>query len=70
VNCVLKDSIGLPKNTFLNVFLLWVSETLGASFIAAFMIVAFVGYLLIAIVKGNVKFGQKIPYLFTIHPMK
>jgi len=54
----------------LGVPLLWISDTLGIGALAAFLLAAFTSYLVMAIIKGNVKFGEKFPFLFTIHPLR
>lgn len=70
LNNVLTNQNGFPVSYFLNGMLLWIAESIGVGFIAAFFMVAFTYYLLVAVVKGNVKFGQQFPFFFTIHPMK
>mmetsp|Transcript_18004 Transcript_18004/g.15719 ORF Transcript_18004/g.15719 Transcript_18004/m.15719 type:complete len:297 (-) Transcript_18004:29-919(-) len=70
LNSVWKQSNGLPKNTFLNQFLLWLEDSVGVGFLSAGVLSAITLYMLLAVVKGNVKFGQQFNGFFTIHPMK
>jgi len=68
-NCIRKSN-GYPVSLFLNTVLIWIDETLGVGFISTALFTALSVFLVIAVVQGNVKFGLKIPFFFTIHPMK
>lgn len=60
---------GFPTYTFLNRMLIGL-ENANAGFIAT-VIYGFLSlYLLWCTTKGNIKFGFRIPFLFTLHPMK
>lgn len=60
---------GIPVHLFLNNFLLKLNEA-NAGFIATFVFAFLSLYLIWATTKGNFKFGVRIPFIFTIHPMK
>jgi len=66
---LIHDKQGFPISQFLNKPLLWFEETLGTGFVSTGLLTILSVYLIIAVSKGNVKFGMKIPFFFTIHPM-
>jgi len=49
---------------------LFFEDSLGVGFVSAGIFSILAIYLIVAVSKGNVKFGMKIPFFFTIHPMK
>lgn len=57
-----------PPTGFLNVMFIGLDNAFGLFGTVAYAIFAF--YLLLAVIKGNFKFGMRIPFLFEIHPMK
>lgn len=68
-NC-LKSKTGRSASLFFNTLLIWFDETLGLGFLSTGVFTVLSIYLVVAVVQGNVKFGLKIPFFFTIHPMK
>lgn len=60
---------GFPINGFLNNLLIGLEEN-NASFIAVIFFFYFAIYMLWATMKGTFKFGIRIPFLFSFHPMK
>lgn len=54
---------------FLNELLVYM-ENHNAGFVATFLYAYFILYLIWAIVKGNVKFGLRIPMIVRFYPMK
>jgi LMBR1 domain-containing protein 1 len=66
---VLKNSNGFPFTSFLNQIFLYFEYSV-VSFLGTILLAFFCIYLLWATQKGNLKFGMRIPFLFTIHPMK
>lgn len=60
---------GFPVTSFLNAIFTYLEGTI-VSFIGAILLSMFSIYLLACTYKGNIKFGLRIPFLFTIHPMK
>jgi len=67
---VIHDKHDYPISYFLNKFLLFFEDSLGVGFVSAGIFSILAIYLIVAVSKGNVKFGMKIPFFFTIHPMK
>jgi len=57
-----------PLYTFLNAFFIILDNAFGLFGTVAYGIFAF--YLLWCVIKGNFKFGVRVPLLFSIHPMK
>jgi len=68
-NCITTNA-GRSVSLFFNTILIWFDETLGLGFISTGIFTLLSIYLVVAVVQGNVKFGLKIPFFFTIHPMK
>lgn len=66
---VIKNSNGFPFSPFLNWIFLYF-QTSVVNFLGSILLAFFCIYLLWCTQKGNVKFGMRIPFLFTIHPMK
>jgi len=65
---VLYMSVTPPIFGFLNYAFIWLDQLfplLGSSLYAFFTF-----YLLVAIVRGNFRFGVSIPFIFELHPMK
>ena len=60
---------GAPVTPFLNDILLVIQDR-GLTIVSGGLFTLFVLYLLSANIKGNFKFGVRIPFLFTMHPMK
>ncbi|KAM3141438.1 hypothetical protein pb186bvf_006556 [Paramecium bursaria] len=60
---------GFPLVGFLNTMFTYLEKTV-MSFLGTILLAFFSIYLLACTQKGNIKFGLKIPFLFTIHPMK
>ena len=60
---------GIPLNLFLNSFLIDLQNG-NAGFIATLVFAFLSLYLLWCTTKGNFKFGVRVPFIFTIHPMK
>jgi len=65
---ILYEVLRPPPTTFLNVFFIELDDAFGLFGTIAYGLFAF--YLLWAVIKGNFKFGLRIPFLFEIHPMK
>ncbi|PRP86042.1 LMBR1-like region-containing protein [Planoprotostelium fungivorum] len=59
---------GPPLNLFLNQMFVKLDDAWGLLGVTAYGIFAF--YLLLCTIKGNFKFGLRIPLFFSIHPMK
>jgi len=57
-----------PPTTFLNAMFIALDNTFGLFGTAAYGLFAF--YLLWCVIKGNFKFGLRVPLIFSIHPMK
>ena len=60
---------GAPISRFLNNLLLYMVEN-NLSFLATGFFAIFCLYLLLATIKGNLKFGLRIFLCFSVHPMK
>jgi LMBR1 domain-containing protein 1 len=60
---------GWPKNPFLNTVLLYL-ENSSVPFFGTFFLTYFCIYLLCCCMKGNLKMGIRIPFIFSVHPMK
>lgn len=60
---------GQPIHPFLNNLLIFLVEN-NVSFLATAFFAMFCLYLLLAAVKGNVKFGLRLLMCWTVHPMK
>ncbi|CAD8181779.1 unnamed protein product [Paramecium octaurelia] len=60
---------GFPAYSFLNKMFIYLEGTV-MSFIGTILLALFTLYLLGCTYKGNLKFGLRIPFLFTIYPMK
>jgi len=69
LHCVIKVN-GYPLTGFLNNMLVYLQEKAGVGFISTGIFCFMSIYLIWAVTKGNVKFGLRIPFLFTLHPMK
>ncbi|EGR30777.1 lmbr1-like conserved region family protein, putative [Ichthyophthirius multifiliis] len=63
------DINGFPKAPFLNEMLIEL-ESSGVSFLSTALFAFLSLYLLWCVQKGNIKFGLRIPFIFTLHPMK
>jgi len=61
---------GFPLTGFINNILIYFQETAGVGFISTAIFCFLSIYIIWAVTKGNVKFGIRIPFLFSIHPMK
>eukprot|EP00027_Filamoeba_sp_ATCC50430_P001449 CAMPEP_0168548398 /NCGR_PEP_ID=MMETSP0413-20121227/4536_1 /TAXON_ID=136452 /ORGANISM="Filamoeba nolandi, Strain NC-AS-23-1" /LENGTH=461 /DNA_ID=CAMNT_0008578691 /DNA_START=83 /DNA_END=1468 /DNA_ORIENTATION=+ len=57
-----------PPSQFLNKMFIDLENTFGLFGTVAYGCFAY--YLLLAVIKGNFKFGLRVPFFFTIHPMK
>jgi len=70
IHIILYEAVvnGPPINGFLNNFFIVLDSAFGLFGVIAYSIFAF--YLLWCVIKGNFKFGVRVPLLFTIHPMK
>lgn len=66
-NVAKKD--GYPVSSFLNKIFIGL-ENAGVGFLATGFFSFFSLYLLFCTQKGNLKMGVRIPFLFTLHPMK
>lgn len=64
-----RDVNGFPIAPFLNEMLTGL-ESSGITFLATGVFALMSLYLLWCTQKGNLKMGVRIPFLFTIHPMK
>jgi len=60
---------GFPSSPFLNKVLTDLEES-GVNFLGTAIFAFLSLYLLWCVQKGNIKFGLRIPFFFTIHPMK
>lgn len=60
---------GFPSSPFLNKVLTDLEES-GVNFLGTAIFAFLSLYLLWCVQKGNIKFGLRIPFIFTIHPMK
>lgn len=60
---------GKPIYPLINNLLVYLTDN-NISFLATAIFAVFCLYLLLATIKGNVKFGLRILFLFSIHPMK
>jgi LMBR1 domain-containing protein 1 len=60
---------GFPYHPFLNKMFTEL-EAYNVNFIGVFFFGFFTLYLLWCVTKGNIKVGLRIPFLFTMHPMK
>lgn len=60
---------GQPVYPFLNNLLIFLTEN-NVSFLATAFFAMFCLYLLLAAIKGNVKFGLRILLCWSVHPMK
>jgi LMBR1 domain-containing protein 1 len=60
---------GIPIYPFLNILLLYFVEN-NVSFLATGFFAIFCLYLLLAAIKGSVKFGLRILICWSVHPMK
>ncbi len=65
----IKRSGIFPGYPFLNKLLTGLEEA-NAGFIATFVFAGLCLYLLFCAIKGNFKFGIRVPFCFSIHPMK
>jgi len=61
---------GFRLTGFLNNMLVYLQEDGNVGFIATAIFMFLCLYLVWAVTKGNVKFGIRIPFLFSLHPMK
>jgi len=68
IHCVIRID-GFPAASFLNKMLVGLQDKSAAGFVATAIFAFLAIYLIWAVTKGNVKFGLKIPFLFTLHPM-
>jgi len=59
---------GPPLNLFLNQMFVKLDDAWGLLGVTAYGIFAL--YLLLCVIKGNFKFGLRVPLFFSIHPMK
>lgn len=57
-----------PIYAFLNIGFIQMDDVFGLFGVAIYGLFAF--YLLACVLKGNFKFGLRVPFLFAIHPMK
>jgi hypothetical protein len=57
-----------PVHPFLNNFLTALVEA-GVSFLATIIIFLMSFYMLIAVIKGNIKFGVRLFCFWSVHPM-
>lgn len=60
---------GFPSTGFLNTIFTYLETTIMGWF-GTILLAGFSIYLLACTQKGNLKFGLRIPFIFTIHPMK
>jgi len=60
---------GFPSSPFLNKILTDLEES-GVNFLGTAIFAFLSLYLLWCVQKGNIKFGLRIPFVFTVHPMK
>lgn len=60
---------GAPAYSFLNKMFIYLEGTV-MSFVGTILLALFTLYLLGCTYKGNLKFGLRIPFLFTVYPMK
>ena len=58
-----------PSSPFLNKVLTDLEES-GVNFLGTAIFAFLSLYLLWCVQKGNIKFGLRIPFIFTVHPMK
>jgi LMBR1 domain-containing protein 1 len=64
-----KNKNGFPPSPFLNAVLTGLDSS-GVTFLSTAIFALLSLYLLWCTQKGNIKLGVRIPFLFTIHPMK
>ncbi len=68
IHCVIYID-GFPAASFLNSILNGLQDKSSAGFVATAIFAFLAIYLIWAVTKGNLKFGIRIPFLFTLHPM-
>jgi len=68
IHIILYEVLRPPPTTFLNAMFIALDNVFGLFGTLAYAIFSF--YLLWAVIKGNFKFGLRIPFIFEIHPMK
>ena len=66
---VLAFSNGKPVSPFLNTVFVWLEFSI-ARFVSTIFFTFLTVYILLCVVKGNIKFGLRLFFLIKIHPMK
>eukprot|EP01115_Flamella_aegyptia_P014866 TRINITY_DN8753_c0_g1_i1.p1 TRINITY_DN8753_c0_g1~~TRINITY_DN8753_c0_g1_i1.p1 ORF type:complete len:487 (+),score=146.87 TRINITY_DN8753_c0_g1_i1:127-1587(+) len=68
LHVIIYEVLRPPPTSFLNVMFIELDSAFGLFGTVAYAVFAF--YLLLCVIKGNFKFGLRIPFIFSIHPMK